>query len=283
MTRVAMSTDDGDRTPGLARRDVLEIRDGVASPLHDRLAEEVPVAIRCNGEEVAVMMASPADLEDFAHGFALTELGVGIGGLASVDVQALLEGIQLDMRTREPLPTRAPDDRARTLPGRSGCGICGHRRLEDVIRRPTEVGQGAVIEVGALDAALRALENRQPLNAATGAIHAAGWADRRGGMRLVREDVGRHNALDKLIGAMGRAGIEAADGFVLVTSRASYEMVAKTAVAGIPMLAAMSAPTALAVDLSRRSGMTLVGFTRVGRHVVYSHPHRLEHAMTDQS
>lgn len=253
----------------------MDVREGVATPLQDQLAEEIPLAIHVNGEPLAVMMATPVDLEDFAHGFALTELGIATGGLASVGMQTLLEGIQLDLHTREPLPRRPPDADARWLPGRSGCGICGHRRLEDVIKQPEAVGQGTDIDVDALEAALCAIEAWQPLNAATGAIHAAAWADRDGRLRLVREDVGRHNALDKLIGAMAREGMDPAEGFALITSRASYEMVAKAAVSGIPLLAAMSAPTALAVDLARGCGLTLVGFTRVGRHVIYSHPQRL--------
>lgn len=278
-----MSTDGNDHAPGLARRSVVDVRSGVAVNRQDLLAEEVPIAIQVNGEPLAVMMASPVDLEDFAHGFALTELGIAIGGLASVDVQTLLEGIQLDLHTLEPLLRGSSGDDARWLPGRSGCGICGHRRLEDVIRHPEAVEQGSALDASALEAALDCLEAGQPLNAATGAIHAAAFADRHGRVLRVREDVGRHNALDKLIGAMGREGIDAADGFILITSRASYEMVAKAAVAGVTLLAAISAPTALAVDLARGCGMTLVGFTRVGRHVVYSHPHRLQEAATGRS
>ena len=138
------------------------------------------------------------------------------------------------------------------------------------------MGQGSAIASSALEVALRQIEQRQPLNAATGAIHAAAWARADGSLVLVREDVGRHNALDKLIGAMQREGVDPASGFALVTSRASYEMVAKAATAGFPLLAAMSAPTALAVDLATGCGMTLVGFLRAGRYVVYSHPRRLE-------
>lgn len=264
-----------DRVDGVAWREVVEVAGGVSAVRLDRVAEEVPLAIHCDGEPLAVMMVSPCDLEDFAHGFALTELGLGTGDLVSVGVQAVLEGIQLDLGTRDPLPARAVDPQ-RWLPGRSGCGICGHRHLEDVVRQPAAVGQGSAIASSALEVALRQIEQRQPLNAATGAIHAAAWARVDGSLVLVREDVGRHNALDKLIGAMQREDVDPASGFALVTSRASYEMVAKAATAGFPLLAAMSAPTALAVDLATGCGMTLVGFLRAGRHVVYSHPRRLE-------
>jgi FdhD protein len=263
-----------DRVDGVAWREVVDVAGGVPAVRRDRLAEEVPLAIHCNGEPLAVMMVSPCDLVDFAHGFARSELGLGPDDLVSAATQALLEGIQLDLRTRDPLPARTVEPQ-RWLPGRSGCGICGHRHLEDVVRQPGAVGQGSVIAPAALEMALRQIEQRQPLNAATGAIHAAAWARADGTLVLVREDVGRHNALDKLIGAMLREGLDPASGFALVTSRASYEMVAKAATAGIPLLAAMSAPTALAVDLAAGCGMTLVGFLRAGRHVVYSHAHRL--------
>ena len=132
-----------------------------------------------------------------------------------------------------------------------------------------------IVAAQALEAALAALQDRQPLNAATGAIHAAAWCDAAGTLLAVREDVGRHNALDKLIGARLREGMDPTLGFALVTSRASYEMVTKAAIAGIPLLAAISAPTALAIDLAQSCGLTLAGFVRPGRYVVYSHPWRL--------
>jgi FdhD protein len=263
-----------DHIEGAAEREVIDVTGGASTTRRDLLAEEVPLAIRCNGEPMAVMMVSPCDLEDFAYGFALTELGVAADELVQVNVQPLLEGIQLDLRTRHPLPTRAADQQ-RWLPGRSGCGICGHRHLEEVVKQPKAVGQGSFIASSALDVALAGIGARQPLNAATGAIHAAAWARADGTLVVVREDVGRHNALDKLIGAMLRENIDAGSGFALVTSRASYEMVAKAAVAAIPLLAAMSAPTALAVDLATGCGLSLVGFLRDDRHVVYSHAWRL--------
>ncbi|MBD9467774.1 formate dehydrogenase accessory sulfurtransferase FdhD [Pseudoxanthomonas sp. PXM01] len=260
-----------DRIEGVARREVVDVTGGVSTPRQDHLAEEVPLAVHGNGEPLAVMMGSPCDLADFARGFALTELGVAGEGLLSVTVETLLEGIRIDIRTRDPLPVRAD----RWLPGRSGCGICGNRALEDVVRQPEAVANGSLIASSALAIALAQLEQRQPLNAATGAIHAAAWASVDGTLMLVREDVGRHNALDKLIGAMLHESVDVTSGFALVTSRASYEMVAKAAMAGMPLLAAISAPTALAVDLALGCGLTLVGFLREGRHVVYSHPERL--------
>lgn len=238
----------------------------------DWLAEEVPVELRYNGEAFVVMMATPTDLEDFAHGFSLSEgLVAKSADIRSVAVQARLEGIVVDVDARV-VEGRAA---ARGLPARTGCGICGSRRLEDVLRAIPPVADGPVLHAGALQRALSALEGQQPLNAGTGAMHAAAWVSPAGELLRVREDVGRHNALDKLLGAMVRGEDDLQQGFVLVTSRASYEMVSKTAMLGIGLLAAISAPTALAVDLARGSNLTLVGFVRPGRHVVYSHPRRV--------
>jgi FdhD protein len=152
--------------------------------------------------------------------------------------------------------------------------VCGSRRVEDVLRPPRRVGGGPRIDAAMLDAALVAMQGQQSLNAATGATHAAAWADARGRIVLLREDVGRHNALDKLIGAMQRAAIDANAGFAVVTSRASYEMVQKAATAGIALLAAVSAPTALAIALADSAGLTLIGFARAHGCAVYTHPHR---------
>ena len=259
-----------------AQRVVVRVEGGVAVSVSDRLAEEVPVAIQFDGEPFAVMMASPQDLDDFAHGFALTEAGVAPADIVGVETRLLLEGIQINVRTRA---GHAPPS-SRTLPGRSGCGVCGLRDLEDVVRTLESVGEGRVIARAALETALAALPSAQRLNAETGALHAAAWARGDGGIALVREDIGRHNAFDKLIGAMLREGIAVDDGFALVTSRASYEMITKAAKARLPMLVAISAPTALAVDLAQRCGMTLAGFVRPGRHVIYSHAWRLGEAVS---
>lgn len=264
--------DPGEPGSGHARRPVAQLHAGIARADSDLLAEEVPVAVHYDGEPFAVMMASPGDMEDFAYGFSLTEGRAIPGDIVDIEVRAVLEGLLLDIRTRNPAPGATAE---RLLPGRSGCGICGNRLLEEVVKRPAPVGDGVAISIAALELALSALQDRQPLNKATGATHAAAWASPDGALMLVREDVGRHNALDKLIGAMVRSQMDPGLGFALVTSRASYEMVTKAAVAGISLLAAISAPTALAVDLARDCGLTLVGFVRPGRQVIYSHPHRL--------
>jgi FdhD protein len=262
---------------GHARRPVTQLLAGIAHTDSDLLAEEVPVAVHYDGEPFAVMMASPGDLQDFAYGFSLTEGRAAPEDILDIERRAVLEGILLDIRTRNPGSGDAVAERL--LPGRSGCGICGTRLLEEVVKRPSSVLEGVVIGIESLERALAALQERQPLNKATGATHAAAWASVDGRLVLVREDVGRHNALDKLIGAMLRDKIDPRTGFALVTSRASYEMVTKAAIAGIGLLAAISAPTALAVDLARDCGLTLVGFARPRRQVIYSHPQGLQNSV----
>lgn len=262
---------------GFVSRSVDRWRNGKATREDDCVAEEMPIAMLYNGVSFAVMMATPHDLEDFALGFSLSEgLVVSPEQLLQVEVQTLFEGIQLSMTVdAEAHGAHLAHQHERLLPGRSGCGICGTRDLEQAIRQSPPVGVGITMTCRALENALSQLQSRQPMNAATGAVHAAAWADREGNIRLVREDVGRHNALDKLIGAMRRAGIDPQNGIALVTSRASYEMVTKASSAGISLVAAISAPTALAIELARSASITLIGFARPGSHNVYTHPHRL--------
>ncbi|MEW9572864.1 formate dehydrogenase accessory sulfurtransferase FdhD [Rhodanobacter sp. Si-c] len=261
-------------SPGQVRRAVTIHQDGSTRHGEDWLVEEAPVELRYNDESFAVMMATPADLEDFARGFSLSEgLVPHAGAIRSVAVHELLEGYVVDVDADVEVATDAGS--ARLLPGRSGCGLCGSRRLEDVLRPMPPVPDGPVLDLDALERALAALTQRQPLNVSTGAVHAAAWASPAGEILRVREDVGRHNALDKLLGALSREGADLRSGFVLVTSRASYEMVTKSIRLGVGLLAAISAPTALAVELARSGNLTLVGFVRPGRHVVYSHPQRL--------
>ncbi|MDR3446281.1 MULTISPECIES: formate dehydrogenase accessory sulfurtransferase FdhD [unclassified Dyella] len=270
-------------SPGVAVRAVDRWRNGVSSHEEDLIAEEIPIAMVYNGATFAVMMASPHDLDDFALGFSLTERLINDASqLLQLETHALLEGIELAIQVTDNAPGAHLDkERERLLPGRSGCGICGTRDLENAVRHDGAVGNGPTVSRDALELALRELKARQPMNLATGAVHAAAWADASGRILHVREDVGRHNALDKLIGAIHRASVDVDSGFALVTSRASYEMVTKAASAGITMLAAISAPTALAVELARSAGITLIGFARPGSHNVYTHPGRLLSAASD--
>jgi FdhD protein len=269
-----------DRGRGYVTRRVDRYRHGEHERTSDAITEEVPVAMVYNDIPFAVMMVTPLDLEDFALGFSLSEgLVAKPEDLQSIEVRARLEGVELAMRVAsDTVEQRAGKGGERLLPGRSGCGLCGARMLEDAVRHPAPVGEGPRIEAAALERALETLQAAQPVNSATGAVHAAAWVDMQGAIMLVREDVGRHNALDKLIGAMAKARIDVQHGFLLVTSRASYEMIAKAASAGISVMAAISAPTALAIHLAESTHMTLVGFARPGSYVVYTHPQRLLHA-----
>lgn len=261
-------------------RRVDRYRHGKHEHANDAITEEVPVAMLYNDVPFAVMMVTPLDLEDFALGFSLSEgLVAKPEDLLSIDVRPRLEGVELAMQVAsDTVNQRVGEGGERLLPGRSGCGLCGARMLEDAVRHPAPVGHGPSIEASALEHALEALQTQQPVNNATGSVHAAAWVDVDGKIMLVREDVGRHNALDKLIGAMVKAHLDAQLGFLLVTSRASYEMVTKAASAGITLMAAISAPTALAIHLAESTRMTLVGFARPGSYVVYTHPQRLLHA-----
>ena len=249
--------------------------------LDDHVAEEVPVAFVYNDEPFAVMMATPLDLEDFATGFALSEGIVERAGDVLIErVEEFIEGIEIRLRI-PPARAEALALRRRSMSGRSGCGVCGSELLEAALRYPPPVSTDVRVTAAALRRALGELRAAQAITARTGAVHAAGWASLEGRLLLAREDVGRHNALDKLIGAMHAGGHDPATGFLVVTSRASYEMAMKAASAGIAFMAAISAPTALAISLAERANLTLVGFAREDGQAVYTHGHRLAAAGPD--
>lgn len=262
---------------GARSLDVLRWRGGRAQHVDDWLTEEVAVAFEYNGVSHAVMLATPLDLMDFAIGFSL---GEGIierpAELYDCEVCEGPQGISLRIEIASRCMEGLREHR-RALTGRTGCGLCGTDSLERALRplRPLSARPGEPVGSQAVARALRALRAQQRLNAATGAVHAAGWCDADGRLLLLREDVGRHNALDKLIGAMARSGADASQGFVVVTSRASVEMVQKAAQAGVPLLVAVSAPTALAVQTARAVGMSLAGLARGDDLVVYSGAQRI--------
>ncbi len=241
----------------------------------ETLAEEVPVALVYNGISHAVMLATPADLEDFALGFSLSECVVGRAGeildLETVERSSGIE-IRMQLTAERALALKA---HRRSLAGRTGCGLCGTESLDQLVRRGARVDSPSVLSEGAVARALTGLQDNQQLFGLTGAVHAAAWCDATGAIELLREDVGRHNALDKVIGALAQQRRSVSEGFVLMTSRASYEIVQKAAAAGIAVVAAVSAPTGMAVRVAVESGVTLIGFARGERHCVYSHPQRI--------
>lgn len=255
---------------GVVQREVLRTRNGNTERILDHIAEEIPVALIYNEHPFAVMMATPADLHDFALGFTITEGIATAAEAATIEHRELLEGHELRITIPEARAS-ALAERRRNLTGRSGCGLCGTEMLEAAIREPPRVrASDFVLTDAALQRALDQLPHHQPINALTGATHAAAWCRGDGSILLCREDVGRHNALDKLVGAMSSACLDTTRGFLLVTSRASYEIASKAAMAGITCLAAMSAPTALAISLARRTGLALTAFARHDQHIRYT-------------
>lgn len=242
----------------------------------DHLAVELPVALEFNGISHVVMLATPCDLESFALGFALSE---GI-----VDSRAEFRGAEVEqgesgITVHCEISERAflkLKQRRRNMSGRTGCGLCGVESLEQALRKLPDLHPGVPMSALAMQAALKELATLQPLNRLTGCMHAAAWSAPEGGLRHVCEDIGRHNALDKLIGLIAEEGIDFQDGFLLISSRASVEMVQKAATVGIASLAAISAPTALAVKTAQAAGMTLVAFARGDEFVAYAHGDRIK-------
>jgi len=252
-----------------------------AEALDEIVAEEVAVALVYNGVSHAVMMATPCDLEDFARGFSLTERIVAKPSeIYDIEVEEVERSgggrgfeVRLDIASQRMVTLQA---QRRTMAGRTGCGLCGVDSLEAALRPvPRSAGAGKVSRA-AIQRAMAALPAQQKINRENGATHAAGWAMPDGTLVAVREDVGRHNALDKLGGALAKAGMPAAGGFVVVTSRCSYEMVQKAAALDAVAIAAVSAPTSLAIETAEQAGIALVAFVRESRLTVYANPERID-------
>ena len=260
---------------GITRLAKLVWENGEVAADEDYTAQEVPIAFEYNCVSHAVMMATPNDLVDFAVGFSLSEQIIESAiDLLDTEIVDADGGKVISMIISESQLNKLKGQR-RALVGRTGCGVCGAETIAQALKPAALVSNTLVgVTHQAIQVALGSLSEHQVLNQSTGAIHAAAWCDLAGNIKVVREDVGRHNALDKLLGAMARDG-DSGDGFVLVTSRASYEMVSKVASANICLLAAVSAPTSLAIALAEESGLSLVGFSRPDRHVIYSNEQRL--------
>lgn len=264
---------------GVSRLEVSHCQGGSLHKRMDFVAQEVPVALVFNGISHAVMMASPADLHDFALGFGLTEgLLASAQELYGVEVREVAEGIELHLEVAAACEWRLKE-RRRNLAGRTGCGLCGTDSLSQVRRaltpvQPVHVAAQVIIEA---QAQLRQWQYVQQL---TGATHAAAWVDLSGRILRVREDIGRHNALDKLIGDLQRHSVACDAGFLCITSRASFEMVQKAVVFGAGLLAAVSAPTALAVEVAQAHQLALAGYVRDDQLVAYTFPERFYTAQT---
>ncbi len=248
--------------------------DGQRQVVQDCLAEETPVALIYNGVSHAVMLVTAQDLEDFALGFSLSEgIVQHVSELYSMEVQLQNNGIELHCNIASERFALLKEHR-RTLAGKTGCGLCGAENLAQLMRYPLPLASQHQFEEISITRGLLAIQAQQKLQQQTGATHASAYVLADGTVSLLREDVGRHNALDKLVGALAKHDKDR-DGFIITTSRASFEMVQKTANAGVGMLVAVSAPTGLAVRVAQQCGLTLVGFARENRYVVYSHSDRI--------
>ncbi len=248
--------------------------------LDEIVAEERAVALVYNGISHAVMMATPCDLEDFARGFSLTERIIDkVSEIYDIEVEDIgIESGGRGIEVRLEISAQrmvALQERRRSLVGRTGCGLCGVDSLEAALRPVPPLQAVGVVSRAAIERAMALLPGLQRINKLNGATHAAGWAAADGTLVVVREDVGRHNALDKLGGALAASGVAEAGGFVVVTSRCSYEMVQKAAALGAVAIAAVSAPTSLAIETAEHAGITLVAFVRDDRLTVYTNVERI--------
>lgn len=272
------ATSDGVEDPRpvvTATRRITHRAEGIAAA--DRMVpEETPIALSYGGTTHAVMMASPADFEDFALGFSITEgIVAAAGEIDAVEVQDLGAGIDIQIRLRDSANRRF-EARRRRLAGPVGCGLCGIESIEEAMRSVDEVDASQLrLTPDDITRSVRLLSGLQPMHRQTGAVHAAGFYLPGKGVVMAREDVGRHNALDKLAGALSRDGISGQGGAVVVTSRVSVEMVQKTAAIGAPFIIAVSAPTALAIRTAEAAGMTLIALVRGDDFDIFTHPDRV--------
>ncbi|WP_027166007.1 formate dehydrogenase accessory sulfurtransferase FdhD [Mesorhizobium sp. WSM3224] len=262
--------------PPISQTSRLAHRAGGTAAADRMVPEEVPVAFSFAGTTHAVMMASPADFEDFALGFSLTEgIIADPDEIEAIEVEDLGAGIDIQIRLKDKANTRF-QARRRRLAGPVGCGLCGIESIEEAMRSVDAVGASKLtLNAEDVTRSVKLLSKRQPLHTETGAVHAAGFYVPGKGIVMAREDVGRHNALDKLAGALARAGIDGSSGAVVVTSRVSVEMVQKTAAIGAAIIMAVSAPTALAIRTAEASGMTLVALVRGDDFDIFTHPDRV--------
>jgi FdhD protein len=249
--------------------------DGAAEAVERDVPEEVPIGLTYDGRPHVVLMATPADLEDLAYGFTLTEKVAPPAEIVGVAVEPHAEGITVDAALTAAGRKARAQARTRLMEARSSCGLCGVQTLSAAVRGLEPSPEGLSVSRAAIQRALGELEEGQAYGKRSRAMHAAAWFDPDGALRLVREDVGRHNALDKLIGGAFRAGLDPRRAFIVVTSRLSYEMVEKAAAAGVSILVAISAPTALALRKAEDNGLTLVALARPDGHAVFTRPDRI--------
>jgi FdhD protein len=252
-------------------------REGSPGVGNRSIPEETAVALTYNGGTYAVMMTMPRDLEDFAVGFSLSE-GVidSPSDIDSLDIMPLDDGVELRMWLSRPKADRL-QARRRHIAGPTGCGLCGIESIAEAVRPAAVVGHGRQFSPQQIMVAMQGLASRQKLNIQTRAVHAAAFWNAASGIVALREDVGRHNALDKLSGALARRSIAVGEGIILLTSRVSVEMVQKSAAIGASVIVAVSAPTALAGRMADAAGITLAAIARADGFEVFTHPYRISH------
>jgi FdhD protein len=262
--------------------DRLAWRDGRLSDGTRAIPEETALALTYNGGSYAVMMGTPQNLDDFAIGFSLSEGVVqSPEEISSLEIVDLEDGIELRMWLAEEKATHL-SERRRHIAGPTGCGLCGIDSITEAVRPAAIVAKGCSFSPREIMTAISGISPLQPINIETRAVHAAAFWTPAAGIVALREDVGRHNALDKLAGALAQARVSASEGMVLLTSRVSVEMVQKTAAIGAPVMVAVSAPTALAVSMAEAAGITLVAVARADGFEIFTHPDRVNPAAIAQ-
>jgi FdhD protein len=262
----------------------LQWRTGAQAPggIVRAVPEETAVGVSYDSEPYAVLMATPQDVADLALGFTVSERIAKADEVLDIRVSEHEEGLVADVLLSRSGAASARDRRRRNMEGRSSCGLCGVQSPEDALRALPVLADGFTVTRDVIQSALTAMEPLQVLGNETRATHAAAWAHRDGAILMVREDVGRHNALDKLIGAALKAGLDPAEAFVIVTSRCSYEMVEKAVLAGVGLLVAISAPTAMAIRKAEGANLSLVALARHDGHAVFTGGHRILDAVVSQ-
>lgn len=262
--------------PTIIQRPIQQLVDGSLNNINEQIANEIPVALVYNGISHVVLMATPQNLAELALGFSLSESILhNSKQLYDLDMVAREEGIEIQMQIASEC-FAALKNRRRSMAGRTGCGLCGIDSLSAAMPCLPVLERTQIIRAADIQAALMDFEQHQPLRAQTGSLHAVAWVEQ-GYIQAAFEDVGRHNALDKLIGYLVKQNIDFQKGFLLTSSRASYEMVAKSAVAGIGCMVAVSAATDLAVQMAHNSNITLIGFARPKRQSIYTHAQYIQH------
>ena len=256
-------------------RPIQVVQDGQCTSNKDYISAEVPIALVYNGISHVVLMATPADIAELVLGFSLSE-GIieNVSQIYSIDIEEEINGIIANIQLASAAFARLKN-RRRQMSGRSGCGLCGIDSLNAVQPQIAEVEHYNAISVEAIKRALTDFNYHQTLRKQTGSVHGVAWVQHSGDIVTMREDVGRHNALDKIIGWGLHTKVDWKHGFVVLSSRASFEVVMKSAITGIGCIVAVSAPTTYAIDLAQKANITLVGFARHNRQVIYTHPHFL--------